>query len=79
MQILVLDILIKQTQNTQQISKDALERIFREYERFAELEEEGSSAINAYLMSHNGKKMAGSQVSNIFKYRLDGGDRILYT
>ena len=79
MKILVLDILIKQGKDSHQISKSVLERIFQEYQRLAELEDGGAKAIKAYLKDHNGKKMAGSEVNNIFKYQLNAGDRILYT
>lgn len=79
MKILVLDTLIKQSSDSQQVSKEALGRIFDEYKTLASLEKQGKTAIDAYLSSQNGKKLNNSSIKNIFKYRLNAGDRILYT
>lgn len=89
MKILVLDTLIKQTGSESIISNgnyvpskskihpDTIDRIYQEYRNLAELEKQGENSINNYLNNQNGKKMKGAE--NIFKYKLNAGDRILYT
>lgn len=75
MRIIVLDTLINQTKDVG-LPAHTVKSIFSEFQRLKELESDENS-LQAYLLKQNGKKMQGAQY--IFKYRLNDGDRILYT
>ena len=88
MKVLVLDTLLKQTISQEDLlkkeiskedisKKEVIKSIYNEYETFADLEKQGKNTIAAYLRKQNGKAMQGAE--NIWKYRLNDGDRILYT
>ena len=75
MKIIVLDTLIDQTKDVS-LPGDTAKSIVREFHRLNELESDENS-LQAYLLKQNGKPMQGAQY--IYKYRLNDGDRILYT
>lgn len=74
--ILALDILLNQVKD-RRVPANIVKRIYKEYASLKEQEELGSCAVKAYLKNQNGKEMQG--VSNVWKYRLSDGDRMLYT
>ena len=60
---------------------NAAKQVLKEYVELAEAEKNGPDALKVQLtkrkVNDNGRKMAST--ANIFKYRLNSGDRILYT
>lgn len=84
MKILVLENVIRQTKLSKEngkkpISKEVLELIFNELENLVNIESEGGfQSLYAYLKMNNGKELK-SAAEHVWKYRLNDGDRILYT
>lgn len=78
MRVLVLDTLLNQAKDEQIISPYVLKSLYNEYEELAKREKEGYSSLIEYINKNDGKKFKGID-SKIFKFRLNGGDRILYT
>ena len=82
MRIIILDTLINQA-NDRRIPTDVIRRLYDEFRLLSQLERRGPCAIISYL-KHNadGIKMKGALGRGeipIFKFRISGGDRILYT
>ena len=77
MKILIIEHLIQQTQSKNKISRETVRRIYKEFDTLSTRNQEGQDNLRNYLNKRNGKQLKGSE--NIFKYRLDDGDRILYT
>ena len=84
MKILVLENVIRCTNLLEKSGKHAvsmsvLTQVFKELETLVALERSGGAqSLKDYLRMKNGKEMKGSS-ANVWKYRLNGGDRILYT
>lgn len=82
MRIIILDTLINQA-NDRRIPTDVIRRLNDEFRVLSHLERRGPCAVISYL-KHNddGIKMKGALGKGdipIFKFRISGGDRILYT
>ncbi len=75
MKIVVLDSLLKQTENSN-TPTNVIPKILGEIQRLAELERLGRNSVDQYLQNHHGIKMKGGE--KIRKYELTDGDRILY-
>lgn len=73
--IIMLDLMKKQIKDKRVMAADVLKRVIGELETL--ISEPVLNSIQSYLISHNGKKLKGTE--NIWKYRLSDGDRILYT
>lgn len=82
MRIIILDTLINQA-NDRKIPTDVIRRLYDEFYVLSRLERRGPAAIIPYLQKNaDGIKMKGSLGKGeipIFKFRISGGDRILYT
>lgn len=80
MSILVSDSLIRQTSKKNKITTKTINSIYREMDNLRAIEKSGHNSMREYLKKQNGKKLKGvKRYNNIFKYRLNSGDRILYT
>lgn len=80
MSILVSDSLIRQTSKKNKITTKTINSIYKEMDNLRAIEKNGHNTIIEYLKKQNGKKLKGvKRYNNIFKYRLNSGDRILYT
>lgn len=77
MKILIIEHLIRQTKSKNKISRETVRRIYKEFDTLSIQNQEGQDNLRNYLNKQNGKQLKGSE--HIFKYRLDDGDRILYT
>lgn len=77
MKILIIEHLIRQAQSKNKISRETVRRIYKEFDTLSIQNQEGPDNLRNYLNKQNGKQLKGSE--HIFKYRLDDGDRILYT
>ena len=75
MRIEILDSLLEQLKS-RKLSKETVSKIITELDSIAKLSEHENS-VQAYLHSHNGKKIQNAD--HIWKFRLTDGDRILYT
>lgn len=83
MKIIILDTLLKQQEN-REIATQSMQRIDKELHNFADIVDEGHSAILEYLTQGNdGKPFRGVNFSagrvRVYKYDLTKGDRLLYT
>lgn len=84
MKILVLENVIRRTNlfgeyGKHAVSTEALKHIFAELQNLVDLERNGGiQSLKDYLNVNNGKSMKGGG-EHVWKYRLDDGDRILYT
>lgn len=82
MRIIILDTLINQA-NDRRIPADVIRRLYDEFYVLSNLERRGPCAIIPYLQKNaDGIKMKGALGKGeipIFKFRISGGDRILYT
>lgn len=81
MKILVIDKLKKQYEG-RRIPDNAARLIFNEFQELARLSEtEDDNEVFRHLKINNGKKFKGQAKDEItfFKYRLSGGDRIVFT
>lgn len=84
MKILVLENVIRCTNlfgeyGKHAVSKEVLAQIFNELENLVELTRLGGiQSLRDYLNKNNGKQLKGSG-DHVWKYRLNDGDRILYT
>ena len=86
MKILVLENVIRCTNLLEKsgkraVSMSVLARVFKELENLVALEHSGGAqSLRDYLRMKNGKEIKGSKKNdNVWKYKLSGGDRILYT
>ena len=71
----MLDLLLKQMKDKHVMAAEVVRRVIGELETL--ISAPVLNSIQSYLISHNGKKLKGTE--NIWKYRLNDGDRILYT
>lgn len=84
MKILVLENVIRCTNlfgeyGKHAVSKEVLTQIFAELQNLVDLERDGGiQSLKDYLNKNNGKSMKGGG-EHVWKYRLNDGDRILYT
>ena len=84
MKILVLENVIRCTNlfgeyGKHAVSKEVLAQIFAELQNLVNLERNGGiQSLKDYLNMNNGKSMKGGG-EHVWKYRLNDGDRILYT
>lgn len=84
MKILVLENVIRCTNlfgeyGKHAVSKEVLTQIFAELQNLVNLERDGGiQSLKDYLNKNNGKSMKGGG-EHVWKYRLNDGDRILYT
>lgn len=84
MKILVLENVIRCTNlfgeyGKHAVSKEVLTQIFAELQNLVDLERNGGiQSLRDYLNKNNGKSMKGGG-EHVWKYRLNDGDRILYT
>lgn len=84
MKILVLENVIRRTNlfgeyGRHAVSKDVLTQIFAELQTLVKLEDDGGvQSLKDYLNKNNGKPLKGGG-EHVWKYRLNDGDRILYT
>lgn len=76
MKIFVLERLLKQTHKNS-FSKIVLNQIYDEIENLKNAAELGHNSLRNYLNKNNGKELKGTE--HIWKFRLNDGDRILYT
>lgn len=76
MDIIMLESLQRQLEEKKAISKEIRNNV---REKIREIQQASTceSALQDFLRKKNGKKMAGTE--HVWKFRLNGGDRILYT
>lgn len=73
--VLMLDLMRKQMQDKHLMTADVVIKINDELSKI--VSPDYCDSVQSYLISRNGKKMKGTE--HIWKYRLNSGDRILYS